>query len=327
MMDSRECPCGQDRVRDAAAQWFVRLQAPAMSVEERQRFEAWLDEHPNHRDEIQLLQGIWSATDLLPKERLQALCEPPAKRPPRRPLLRYAVAAGLFAVALGLGLFSGLSSSTDYSGEYATAFGERRHIALPDGSVIDLNSRSRVRIQFAHRQRRVELAEGEALFTVEHDAGRPFTVDAGNGQVTVTGTRFDVRRDADKTRVAVEQGSVKVQGRDAPRTQYVSLTPGLGTQIDAQGKVATPYAVNAEALTAWRDGKLVFNNAPLKEVAEEVSRYRATPLRVGSAAVGNLRLTSVFRSDNPEALLKALPNILPVAVRTLDDGSQEIIAR
>ncbi|AXP04356.1 FecR family protein [Pseudomonas fluorescens] len=327
MMDSRECPCGQDRVRDAAAQWFVRLQAPAMSVEERQRFEAWLDEHSNHRDEIQLLQGIWSATDLLPKERLRALCEAPAKRSPRRPLLRYAVAAGLFAAALGLGLFSGLSSSTDYSGEYATAFGERRHIALPDGSVIDLNSRSRVRIQFAHRQRRVELAEGEALFTVEHDAGRPFTVDAGNGQVTVTGTRFDVRRDADKTRVAVEQGSVKVQGRDAPRTQYVSLTPGLGTQIDAQGKVATPYAVNAEALTAWRNGKLVFNNAPLKEVAEEVSRYRANPLRVGSAAVGNLRLTSVFRSDDPEALLKALPSILPVAVRTLDDGSQEIIAR
>ncbi|SCW51767.1 MULTISPECIES: FecR family protein [unclassified Pseudomonas] len=331
MMDSRECPCGQDRVRDAAAQWFVRLQAPAMSVEERQRFEAWLDEHANHRDEIQLLQGIWSATDLLPKERLRALCEPPAERPKRRPLLRYAVAAGLFAVALGLGLFSGLSSSTDYSGEYATALGERRHIALPDGSMIDLNSRSRVRIQFAHRQRRVELAEGEALFSVEHDAGRPFTVDAGNGQVTVTGTRFDVRRDADKTRVAVAQGSVKVQGqvqgRAASPAQLVSLTAGLGTQIDAQGNVATPYAVNTEALTAWRNGKLVFNDAPLKEVAEEVSRYRTQPLRVGSAAVGNLRLTSVFRADDPEALLKALPNILPVTVRNLDDGSQEIIAR
>ncbi|MGX9570398.1 FecR family protein [Pseudomonas sp. CFBP 5748] len=327
MMDNHECPCGQDKVRDEAAQWFVRLQAPAMSVDERQRFDAWLDEHPNHRDEIQLLQGIWSATDLLPRERLQALCERPAERPRRRPLLRYAVAAGLLAVAVGLGLFSGLSSSTDYSGEFATTLGERRHIALPDGSMIDLNSRSRVRVQFAHHQRRVELAEGEALFTVEHDAGRPFTVDAGNGQVTVTGTRFDVRRDADKTRVAVEQGSVKVQGRDAPRTQYVSLTPGLGTQIDAQGKVAAPYAINADALTAWRNGKLVFNNAPLSEVAQEVSRYRAKPLRVGSAAVGNLRLTSVFRVDNPEALLKALPNILPVAVRTLEDGSQEIIAR
>lgn len=327
MMDSRDCPCGQNRVRDEAAQWFVRLQAPVMGVEERRRFDAWLDEHPNHRDEIQLLQGIWSATDLLPRERLQALCAPPAKRPARRPLLRYAVAAGLLAVTIGLGLFSGLGSTTDYSAEFATALGERRHIALPDGSLIDLNSRSRVRIQFVHHQRRVELIEGQALFRVEHDVGRPFTVEAGNGQVTVTGTRFDVRRDVDKTRVAVEQGSVKVQGRDLSQASFVSLTAGLGTQIDAQGKVATPYAIDADALTAWRNGKLVFNNASLNEVAEEVSRYRAKPLRVGSAAVGNLRLTSVFRSDNPEALLKALPNILPVAVRTLDDGSQEIVAR
>jgi transmembrane sensor len=323
MMDSRECPCGQSRVRDEAAQWFVRLQNPVMSVEERQRFEAWLDEHANHRDEIQLLQGIWSATDLLPRERLQALCERPAERTKRRPLLRYAVAAGLLAVAVGLGLFSGLGASSDYRGEFATVLGERRHVALPDGSLVDLNSRSHVRVVFEHRKRRVELVEGEALFRVEHDAGRPFTVDAGNGQVTVTGTRFDVRRDADSTRVAVEEGSVKVQGRDFP----INLTAGLGTRIDAQGKVAAPYAINADELTAWRNGKLVFNNAPLSDVAEQVSRYRDKPLRVANAAVGNLRLTSVFRSDNPEALLKALPNILPVAVRTLDDGSQEIISK
>ena len=323
MMDSRECPCGQSRVRDEAAQWFVRLQKTVMSVEERQRFEAWLDEHANHRDEIQLLQGIWSATDLLPRERLQALCERPAERTKRRPLLRYAVAAGLLAVAVGLGLFSGLGASSDYRGEFATVLGERRHVALPDGSLVDLNSRSHVRVVFEHRKRRVELVEGEALFRVEHDAGRPFTVDAGNGQVTVTGTRFDVRRDADSTQVAVEEGSVKVQGRDFP----INLTAGLGTRIDAQGKVAAPYAINADELTAWRNGKLVFNNAPLSDVAEQVSRYRDKPLRVANAAVGNLRLTSVFRSDNPEALLKALPNILPVAVRTLDDGSQEIISK
>jgi transmembrane sensor len=251
------------------------------------------------------------------------LCERPAERAKRRPLLRYAVAAGLLAVAVGLGLFSGLGASSDYRGEFATVLGERRHVALPDGSLVDLNSRSHVRVVFEHRKRRVELVEGEALFRVEHDAGRPFTVDAGNGQVTVTGTRFDVRRDADSTRVAVEEGSVKVQGRDFP----INLTAGLGTRIDAQGKVAAPYAINADELTAWRNGKLVFNNAPLSDVAEQVSRYRDKPLRVANAAVGNLRLTSVFRSDNPEALLKALPNILPVAVRTLDDGSQEIISK
>jgi transmembrane sensor len=85
--------------------------------------------------------------------------------------------------------------------------------------------------------------------------------------------------------------------------------------------------VDAAQLTAWRSGKLVFNNASLSEVAAEASRYRDKPITVANDKVANLRLTSVFKSDNTDALLKALPSILPVAVRTLDDGSQEIISK
>ncbi|KAF2391237.1 FecR family protein [Pseudomonas frederiksbergensis] len=324
MMDTRDCACGQTAVRDEAARWFVRLQEPAVDVEEHRRFEVWLHEHPQHRDEFQLLQGLWTAADLLPAKRLQALCEAPVERRKRRPLVRYAVAASVLAVALGLGLFSGLNHPSTYTAEFSTALGERQHVALPDGSVIDLNSRSRVQVRFEKNRRGIELTEGEAMFSVEHDTSRPFVVETGNGQVTVTGTRFDVRRDPAQTRVAVEQGTVKVQGYG---TDFINLTAGLGTQIDAQGKVAAAYAVNPQELTAWRSGKLVFNNASLAEVAAEVSRYREKPLTVGNDKVGNLRLTSVFKSDNTDALLKTLPSILPVAVRTLPDGSQEIIAR
>jgi transmembrane sensor len=152
-------------------------------------------------------------------------------------------------------------------------------------------------------------------------------VAAGSGKVTVTGTRFDVRRGVADTRVVVEQGTVRVQGRGAPDNEFINLTAGLGTRVDAQGKVAAAYAVNPAELTAWRSGKLVFNNASLAEVAEEVSRYRELPLVIGNDKVGQLRLTSVFKSDNTDALLKALPTILPVAVRTLDDGRQEIISK
>ncbi|ROL90059.1 FecR family protein [Pseudomonas chlororaphis] len=327
MTQIRECACGQATVRDEAALWFVRLQEPAIAAEERQRFDAWLAQHDAHRDEFQLLQSLWAATDLVPKERLQALCATPVASLKRRPLLRYAVAASVLAVALGLGLFSGLGRSGVYSAEFATALGERRHVALPDGSQVDLNSRSRLLVRFERGQRSVELSEGEAMFSVEHDSSRPFVVAAGPGKVTVTGTRFDVRRDATQTRVAVEQGTVKVQGREAADGEFVSLTAGLGTAVDARGRVAAAYAVDSQALTAWRSGKLVFNNASLNEVAAEVSRYREQPLRVGSEAVGRLRLTSVFKSDDTDALLKALPSILPVAVKTHADGSQEIIAR
>jgi transmembrane sensor len=327
MMDTRDCACGQTTVRDAAARWFVRFQEPAVDVETYRRFEAWLAEHPQHRDEFQLLQGLWTATDLLPAARLKALCDTPPARSKRRPMVRYVVAASVLVVALGLGLFSGLNHPSTYTAEYSTVLGERRHVALPDGSVIDLNSRSRVQVRFEKSRRGIELTEGEAMFSVEHDTNRPFVVEAGNGKVTVTGTRFDVRRDSAQTRVAVEQGTVKVQSLDAADSDFVSLTAGLGSHIDAQGNVAAAYAVNPAELAAWRSGKLVFNNASLSEVAAEVSRYREKPLTVGNDKVGNLRLTSVFKSDNTDALLKALPSILPVTVRTLDDGSQEIISK
>lgn len=326
-MDTRDCACGQTTVRDDAARWFVRLQEPAVSADEQQRFDAWLNQHPQHRDEFQLLQGLWTAADLLPAPRLKALAENQPARRERRPLLRYAVAASVLAVALGLGLFSGLNHPGGYSAEFSTALGERKHVALPDGSVIDLNSRSRLQVRYETDRRLIELSEGEAMFSVEHDSARPFVVEAGSGKITVTGTRFDVRRDVTQTRVAVEQGTVKVQGHDAPDNEFINLTAGLGTHVDAQGKVAAAYAVNPAELTAWRGGKLVFNNARLSEVAAEVSRYREQPLTVGNPDVANLRLTSVFKSDDTDALLKALPSILPVAIRTLADGSQEIISK
>lgn len=327
MMDTRDCACGQTTVRDDAARWFVRLQEPAVSADEQQRFDAWLNQHPQHRDEFQLLQGLWTAADLLPAPRLKALAETRPARRERRPLLRYAVAASVLAVALGLGLFSGLNHPGSYSAEFSTVLGERKHVALPDGSVIDLNSRSCLQVHYEKDRRLIELSEGEAMFSVEHDSSRPFVVEAGSGKITVTGTRFDVRRDVTQTRVAVEQGTVKVQGHDAPDNEFINLTAGLGTHVDAQGKVAAAYAVNPAELTAWRGGKLVFNNARLSEVAAEVSRYREQPLTVSNPGVANLRLTSVFKSDNTDALLKALPNILPVAIRTLADGSQEIISK
>ena len=314
-----------NRVRDEAAQWFVRLQDGPLSAQERQRFDAWRRSQPAHQYEIDVLQGLWSATDLLPKARLQALGDAPTERLGRRALLRYAVAASVVAIAVGLGAYRGLGQPKPYNAEFSTRLGEHRQVTLPDGSVMDLNSRSVVAVHYEKGRRGVELKQGEAMFSVQHDAGRPFVVAAGAGQVTVTGTRFDVRREADQTRVAVEAGTVKVQGRASDH--IVTLTAGRGTHVDPQGQVAAAYAVNPEELTAWRNGKLVFNNATLVDVAREVSRYREQPLRVSTAAVGNLRLTSVFNSSDTDALLKALPHILPVALRTLPDGSQEIISR
>jgi transmembrane sensor len=124
--------------------------------------------------------------------------------------------------------------------------------------------------------------------------------------------------------VAVEQGSVRVQGKgDSP----AQLSAGQGSHIDAQGLVAAPYAVNTGAMTAWRQGKLVFDNATLAEVVAETSRYRRQPLRVAPGKVARLRLSGTFSTNATDALLRALPSILPVAIKAHEDGSSEIIAK
>ncbi|MEE1923162.1 FecR family protein [Pseudomonas sp. 148P] len=323
-MNQGASPGPHEAAREQAAEWFARVQDAPLSAGQQASFDAWLAADPLHRDEYELLASLWRASDLLPRERLQRLCvEDPVRQLPRRRFITQALAASVVAAAVGLGWFGWQQQRLDYSAAFETAFGERRQVELPDGSHLEINGRTRFDVHFSAGQRDIRLQQGEVMFSVAHDPSRPFVVDTGNGTVTVIGTRFDVRRDPAQTRVAVEQGSVRVQGQGGSKAL---LSAGLGSHIDAHGAVAAPYRVDAAALTAWRSGKLVFNDASLAQVAEEVSRYRQQPLKVAPKVAG-LRLSSTFRVDDTDALLRALPAILPVTVVAHADGSHEIIAK
>ncbi|MBK4999592.1 FecR family protein [Pseudomonas sp. S31] len=316
---------GSETVREQAAEWFARAQDAPGDAALQARLQAWLAADPLHAQEYLHLTRLWQAVDLVPRQRLEALCQAdPVQRLPRRRLLHQALAASVAVLALGLGWGAWKYQQLNHQDDLQTAFGERRQVELPDGSRLELNGATRLQVDFSGARRHIQLDAGEAMFIVAHDSSRPFVVATAQGSVTVTGTRFDVRLDPAATRVAVEQGSVRVQGKDASLAQ---LGAGQGTQIDAQGEVAAPYAVNAAALTAWRQGKLVFENATLAEVVAEASRYRAQPLRVAPGKVARLRLSSTFSTDDTDALLRALPNILPVAIKAHEDGSREIIAK
>ncbi|WP_460421231.1 FecR family protein [Pseudomonas sp. ZL2] len=324
-MNQHACPCGSETVREQAAQWFARSRDGALALAQQGEMQRWLAEHPQHQYEFDLLGTLWDAAGHVPRARLEALCQAdPVSQLPRRRFISQALAAGVASLALGLGWFGWQQHQLNYQDQVQTALGERRQLDLPDGSQLEVNGRTQLVVQFSAGQRRIELREGEVMFSVAHDSGRPFMVSTGHGTVTVTGTRFDVRQDPEQTRVAVENGSVRVEGRDASRAL---LTAGFGSHIDARGQVAAPYAVDAAAVTAWRKGKLVFNDVPLSEVVKDVSRYRELPLRVAPGKVAALRLSSTFNADDTDALLRALPSILPVTIKAHADGSSEIIAK
>lgn len=329
---------------------------PDFSPEQREALSIWLAERPEHQAEYAALQRIWAAAGAIDPARLRQLAadpesrdagghpawaaRPPSQGPARRShSLRATLYTATAALAVGLAWLgwhqhdastqlATVAGPVDTVGgtEYRTEPGERKTVRLPDGTTVELNTRTRMVVRIATTgPRSVDLLDGEAMFDVAHDASRPFVIQAGTGKVTVTGTRFDVRRGASRTDVAVESGSVIVQGLGDGQSSR--LAAGLGTTVDARGAVAAPSPVDLTTALAWRTGKLVFNDAPLANVAAEVSRYRRQPVRIADDAAGALRVSSVFSADDTDGFLAALPQMLPVGVRQLPDGGAEIFLR
>ncbi len=318
----RASDAGVDSVRNAAARWFARAHSGEWSAAAQAELDAWLAADPRHAAEYQMLESIWQAAAALPEDRLRALAEEPrrAQRPARRRALGLGLCALMGAIALGLW------QHADPVTEYRTAAGERRSVTLPDGSTAELNSRSRIEVRFDGARRLVLLQEGEALFAVEKDAARPFVVDAGLGSAKVTGTRFDVSRDADQLRIVVESGSVEVTG-SADKTA-VAVRAGSAIRIDAEGRAGQVRDYPVAAALAWRQGQIVFADTDLASAVRDVSRYRPQPILLAPhQGLETLRLTSVFQTTDTDAFLTALPRILPVAVRRLPGGQAEIVAR
>ena len=151
---------------------------------------------------------------------------------------------------------------------YATDVGEQRSLALPDGSTVELNSRTRIRVRFSATERNIDLMEGQALFRVARDLRRPFVVDSDTARVRAVGTEFDVYRKKSGTVVTVLEGRIEVSQADARALTGIPLSAGEEIMVRAHTELR-PTRVNAETATAWTRRQLVFKSAPLSSVIEE----------------------------------------------------------
>jgi len=318
---------------DAAAHWFTRDHGGLMTPDERRVFEAWRQADPRHEQAYREMMRVWGVAGATPDKVFENILrrrpQPPAAAlsSRRRILALGAGGASCAAVAAVLAGPERWFREPAFSGRYASRRGERRTVDLPDGSALTLNTDSIAQVRFYESERRILLEQGEAFFSVAQAADRPFVVDAGLATVTVTGTQFNVRRDADRVSVAVASGSVEVAGGKWWRREARRLGAAQALQVAGTAALPEAAAANVDALTAWRQGKVVFDAAPLAAIVAEMNRYRARPVRLRSAALRDLRVAGVFSTDDPDAFLDVLPSLAPVAVLRLPDGGSEIVPR
>ncbi|MBP7337006.1 FecR domain-containing protein [Niveispirillum sp.] len=307
---------------EQAADWHARLQGDADQAVWL-AFTEWLEADPRHRDAYDMVERTWRQIDRMPAPAVPgAVIDLASRRKPaaapanlsRRWFLGGAAAA---AAALAVTL-TGRYAMAPAPEIFETPKGQRRTVQLADGSSVTLNSGTRLTVALADDRRAVVLERGEALFDVAKDPARPFTVAAGERLVTVVGTAFNVRHLDQAVTVTVTRGLVDVGGKDGGGK--VRLTPGQ--QISArQGQPPGPVtSVDAQAATAWIDGRLSFDNAPLPQVLAELSHHYPAPMRAEGAAA-SLHFSGVLRLDGDQAhVLAALQALLPIAVARQGDS-------
>lgn len=301
-----------------AAAWAVRLRADDVSEADWLAAAAWLDADPSHRLAFDEAEGLWAALDHVGAARPSSVVDLAARRRTRPPVRRWLVAAPAMAAAVAAAiLLAPILMSTPVQ-VYTTAPGERRVVTLDDGSTLTLNGGSSLLVKMERGRRIVRMDQAEVMFDVAHDATRPFEVTVGESRVRVLGTAFNIRRTADTTEVSVTRGLVQVSDIDAEGHQ-VRLGVGQRVRRDDADDQLRMGNTDPMSTASWIEGRRIYDNRPLSEIAEDLSRAFSLPVTVSPSAA-DIRFSGVLVLDEEAAVIHRLETFLPIRATRGEEG-------
>jgi len=312
-------------IEHAASRWLERAALGSMTENDIEAFEDWKSQALAHRVAYVRLEAAWQRT-----ERLAALRKPMLDRSAASKDLSLTrnvkhVAAFAAMLLVGAGLIFETQRPRDI--RYTTDIGNREIVSLADGSHIELNTNSSVRVKLSDSRREVILDKGEAYFDVAHDAARPFSVTASGHRITDIGTKFSVRQDADKVEVSLIEGKAKIDlSASAPLRRSEMLLPG-DIAIATADRI-TVHKLSVRSMSdqlGWRRGVIVFDNTPLAAAVEEVNRYNRTKLVIADPAVSHLTISGTFPADNFQIVVDAAKDVY--GLRAENRGDAIVITR
>ena len=328
---STSSPSPDARADEQAALWAARLEGAALDAADRAELDAWLAADPAHRS--LLARYCQFSADL--EEQLPLLVAagkvamPPEPAPRRRPLFRWLAPLALAAAAaVAVGVW--IAQPKQQLENIATSLAQRQSVTLADGTQVELNARTALRIESTRSERRVRLADGEAFFTVAKDSSRPFIVETPSGSVRVTGTAFNVRAAAAELEVIVVEGTVQVRA-----TAVGDPRSGVPMPLTANDRlVASPAGISVEKLPseklndalAWRAGQIVFDGTPLREAAAHFAHHHGRRIVVLDGAAEH-SLGGVYSLDDLETFFAGLETSFPVKVHRDLSGTTQIAPR
>ena len=314
-------------VEAEAAEWLARQDAGDLDDAGKEAFRRWVTASTAHHIAYIRLQAAWLRADRL---RVNGSGGVPAAslvdeendlgledrvRVPGRKAWISGFVATLAAAAAAWAM---VGSAEDY----ATPVGGFQRLPLADGSRVELNTNTEIEVAYNLRRRRIELERGEAFFQVAKDRDRPFIVEVGDYRVVAVGTAFSIRAVEDEIEVLVTEGTVRIVPPGELDSARPLLVPaGKRVAVQAEGPIVSPLSYSQiEKDLGWREGMLVFDDRPLREVAAEFNRYNHRQIVIIDPEVGDVAIGGRFRPTNLDGLVRLLePGFGVEAVPQKDD--------
>jgi transmembrane sensor len=312
-----------------AAEWVVRKDAGPLSPEDQAVLDAWLECDARHFGAYAKARAVFVHADRGKAFGSEYSPEQPgpgettahtsARLPSRRHIvLGGGIAAGFLAAAASPVILRLMAARS-----FSTRVGETQVIALEDGSIVTLNTNSRIDVHFSKERRDISLVRGEALFDVAKNKERPFIVEANGTTVRAVGTSFSVAAlPGGPVQVLVREGEVEVKRAAVPVAPPVRLKAYNRAIAPADAPIETAAVAPSEITRAlsWRMGRVSFEGESLQAAAETFSRYSHIRIEIDDPEVAKQTVTGLFVSNDPVGFSKAVAMSLGLRAEVHNDS-------
>lgn len=297
-------------IKQRAIEWLERSERSDFSAADSDVLEQWLSESPGHRVAFWHAKSAWERAGRLG---ILKAPSPVVRRSPSRFWIALASSAAIVIAVAGIGT---VWLKGDNERVLSTGRGESEIVSLDDGSKIELNTDTEVRIGSELGRRTATLVRGEAYFQIVHDASRPFVVHAAGHRVLDLGTKFLVRESAKKLEVSLVEGRAQIDAADPSGHQRPAiLTPGdvAVATADSLSVTRKPAPVLADAL-GWRRGVLIFHYVTLAEAVATFNRYNHEQLVITDPSIGRMTVLGTFPVNDVAAFARVAKNVFGLNV-------------
>ncbi len=310
------------RIGREADAWIARLHAPDRDGHIAD-LEAWRAADPRHEAAFRRSEQLWhdlgSATRTTPLSAPQAESYPYRKRQPARVVLGSLITAGAIVAAI----FIHDRASTDVIGPrtYRQSTVAAQMLRLPDGSEVQLGPNSQISTDYKNGIRAVALLNGNARFSVAHDAAHPFIVTAAGRTVTARGTIFDVAIRPNGLAVTMIEGVVDVaRKRSGGTSARDTFRLARGERLVVDGEVDRISKVDG---TAANDTARIYPPTAVAQIVADANIGASKPIRFADPALSEAKLQGRFDLSDTASLAEQIAAALDLELR--DDGHSLIL--